>query len=202
MGWGRSNRVSREEFETLVQSMLATVRALEKVTDKAAELETEVASLRGRLRAVENEAMAANNRCERNEGRLGKLEHQVLLPSVVERPFPPNDEDRFQLLCPEGHEPCGFCEGRGSFGAGKRCDLDGVHAIGWRSCDNCAGKGHVPKLTPVLFQSSPDAEPPTKRKTCPTCQGAGATQWKASLPPQPVPCTSCGGTGSVDVVPS
>lgn len=48
---------------------------LDGLHESLQELEEKLNRLSGRLTACENSAAAANSRCERNETRLGKLEH-------------------------------------------------------------------------------------------------------------------------------
>lgn len=192
MGLLKSGRTRIHELE---EANAGLKRAVENLTKDLADLQREVSSLSGRLRACENTGLAVNSRCERLETRLGKLEHQPRLPVA--------DEDAFQILCPEGHVPCPGCDGRGGIGAGKRCDLDGVHTIGWRVCSTCAGKRFIRKLSVSdFFVPADDVEPPTKSKTCSTCRGTGQTLEQygdetASL----LVCSSCGGRGHVEVVP-
>lgn len=48
-----------------------------------------------------------------------------------------------------------------------------------------------------------DQESPPKQKICPTCRGTGWDPQHVylSFPPKPVPCSSCGGRGYIEVVP-
>jgi DnaJ-class molecular chaperone len=115
------------------------IKALESqvatLTETIAGLEREVASMRGRLRSVENVGAAANSRCERFETRIGKLEYQARLPDVVERTFAPGAEDADPPL---KQKTCSTCRGAGEvfqqYGdEAARCDL----------CTSCDGRGHV-----------------------------------------------------------
>lgn len=114
------------------------IKALETqvvgLTETIANLQQEVASLRGRVRACENTGASANARCERVETRLGKLEHQVALPDVVERRFAPGDEDAEQ---PVKYKTCPTCRGTGSDAPEK--PLHVPHGL----CSSCEGHGYI-----------------------------------------------------------
>lgn len=174
------------EAQVEVTSLRGRVRALENDVLAAK-------SVAGRLTAVENQASAAHSRGERIETRLAKLEHSVNLMDAelwrTQPSLPTSDEDLPALVVPEGRQRCWKCEGSGSIGASKRCDSTGIHKIGLRICEACGGKGHVPKL-----DLDPDLLPPvTRQRTCATCRGA-----KAVVAGGP-DCPACAGLGYVEV---
>jgi DnaJ-class molecular chaperone len=102
--------------------------------ERIADLEAQISSLTGRMRACENQALAANNRAERLETRFSKLEAQITMPNAFERRLPPGEEDNEHLV---KWAICSTCRGSG--------------IVAWLSgepaqaipCTSCNGMGRI-----------------------------------------------------------
>lgn len=124
MGWLRRREDPR---------LPAAGKAIENLTRALSDLQREVSSLSGRLRACENTGHAVNSRCERVETRIGKLERQSRLPGVVWRAYAPGAEDAEPPTKPK---TCATCRGA------RVVDADPM-GYSEATCPSCGGRGHV-----------------------------------------------------------